>query len=1367
MDFNTQRRIVKALEERGKKNFLLFLPCLAAKYIIIAVLSAARAADVALSDSKGRFLGIERSKKKRRVPYERELREMNALSAQPNAQDIQNEIADPGYVYDYVPRKSSRPFWMRAVSGLLAAAFAFMLFPELSLPVSAQSTADNKIIVPNMEQITTAALAANGISSSDLAACTELNLSANYQSSADNAVNIDSGTFWGMPYLTTITLGYSDGMSVGSYNFSNIAPNATVFVTGLVSDDDGSKFSNLSNKLRSANSNLTVLNDNGLAKYYSNIPANNVTGLEAYSGVGKAVLEWDYTSGADGYYIYTYDPLNNKFNSPGIALSRADLTSGNTSSKFHYEISSSAEARYGVQAYKDTADGIRLRSKTIALTDNTAVAKEGSNLTLSGSMNNLDVTLTLTENGKSMADYYVIYSKQGEGAYIRKATISPSDFTNSVYEYSDDVPFSVDYPRSYIAVAFYDPLSQTKTNPVYPDSVSNTALYSVFKSNIVDFFEAKMNPPANLRYTDNTSSNAWSIAWERPNNTSGISVKYKVYLNGALYKDGLTQTYINIPFTGGSDVTVAVTAYADTISESEKCELTIPAAANSVVLNSVKAGNTTATLNWNAYAGAKYYTVKFTRADGTSNSITVGADDKNAYDSKTKTYTCKVTGLQNDNSYTFSVKADNAKYYSAEKTVTPSAAPQPPQKVFAEAMENSALITWDPVEYDPTGELVDGYYVTVRYKAGGEAAADKVSGQNQYTAQNLENDQEYYAEVTSYVILSDGTEITGTSSAVSDYFKPTVSVDDVLTLSVSASGLTIKLSWTPVKNATKYILTKKSSQGTTTLDMGTKTTYDDKEVIPEVEYTYGIIAQRTVDGTTYESEQAVTQSITPHVTLDSYASGLTATGSDGAITLKWDKTSGASGYFVQYTDVGSDQWNELAAVTGTEYVHTGLSNGTTYKYRVIPYVLLYNGDKAYNQSALTQSGGTQMGTAGTYFAAPLDLTADTGDNSVTLKWSAVEDADGYQVCIRNYIGDFIELDRVTKNTAIHTGIPSGTTLTYAVRAFKEVSGQLVYGDYSIPRTVTVGVYLSAPTDVTATAGDAKIDLKWTAVSGAEGYVVYSYNSANMAFAPVGIVSKNSFSHTGLVNGYTYTYMIAAYKTVDGETKYSSYSLAVSGVPQGKTSSTSSKKDDNSSVSDYRIYITGTAPSGMSNTNVISAFAENGAFDTDIDLRFSVNGFTVTSVQNVLEFYGQGLESFIIFPFDISLYEHDTDKAAEINPGYYVTVTVPVPDMMLGYLDDITVIHVSDYDTLEILPMTRVEIAGVECVQFTASDFSPFALVVYAPDAVEDMSSGEAQPFVGSEGFVQSGFSAVLRCTYLPELYSRRKRNRIYRKKAIR
>lgn len=90
----------------------------------------------------------------------------------------------------------------------------------------------------------------------------------------------------------------------------------------------------------------------------------------------------------------------------------------------------------------------------------------------------------------------------------------------------------------------------------------------------------------------------------------------------------------------------------------------------------------------------------------------------------------------------------------------------------------------------------------------------------------------------------------------------------------------------------------------------------------------------------------------------------------------------------------------------------------------------------------------------------------------------------------------------------------------------------------------------APTGLTASAGSAQIALTWSASSGASSYSVYrSTNSGGegMAALAAGLTSA-SFTDTGLANGTTYFYKVAAVNSAG----VSAQSTEVSATPKGST-----------------------------------------------------------------------------------------------------------------------------------------------------------------------------------------------------------------------
>jgi hypothetical protein len=100
-----------------------------------------------------------------------------------------------------------------------------------------------------------------------------------------------------------------------------------------------------------------------------------------------------------------------------------------------------------------------------------------------------------------------------------------------------------------------------------------------------------------------------------------------------------------------------------------------------------------------------------------------------------------------------------------------------------------------------------------------------------------------------------------------------------------------------------------------------------------------------------------------------------------------------------------------------------------------------------------------------------------------------------------------------------------------------------YGQLSL--TTATGV-ISAPNNLVATGGDAKVTLTWTAVTDATGYNVKRATTAGGPYTTIASnVTGTSYVDTGLANGTTYYYVVTAI-TTDGE---SGNSNEASATPQ--------------------------------------------------------------------------------------------------------------------------------------------------------------------------------------------------------------------------
>jgi len=136
--------------------------------------------------------------------------------------------------------------------------------------------------------------------------------------------------------------------------------------------------------------------------------------------------------------------------------------------------------------------------------------------------------------------------------------------------------------------------------------------------------------------------------------------------------------------------------------------------------------------------------------------------------------------------------------------------------------------------------------------------------------------------------------------------------------------------------------------------------------------------------------------------------------------------------------------------------------------------------------------------------------------------------------------------------------------------------------------------LSAPTGVTATGGESQVVLDWTALSGASSYTVYWGSSTGISSSSTAIssVSTDNYTHTGLDNGTTYYYKVAA---VDSAGTAGTLSSEVNAKTHSSFTSTTTASG---SITVGSVAMSGTYVSGC-NTSGVAAAVSGGYFPSDI------------------------------------------------------------------------------------------------------------------------------------------------------------------------
>jgi len=274
------------------------------------------------------------------------------------------------------------------------------------------------------------------------------------------------------------------------------------------------------------------------------------------------------------------------------------------------------------------------------------------------------------------------------------------------------------------------------------------------------------------------------------------------------------------------------------------------------------------------------------------------------------------------------------------------------------------------------------------------------------------------------------------------------------------------------------------------------------------------------------------------LTIPAAPTNLTATAGNAQVALSWSASSGATSYNVKRSTTSGGPYTTISSPTTTSYTDTGLTNGTTYYYVV----------SAVNTAGESSNSTQVSATPQAIPAAPTNVTATAGNAQVALTWSASSGATSYNVKRSTTSGGpYTTISSPTTTSYTNTGLTNGTTYYYVVSAVNTAGESANSSQVSAtPQAIPV-----APTNVTATAGNAQVALSWSASSGATSYNVKRSTTSGGPYTTISSPTTTSYTDTGLTNGTTYYYVVSAVNTA-GESANSSQ---VSATPSSSVSST--------------------------------------------------------------------------------------------------------------------------------------------------------------------------------------------------------------------
>ncbi|TGG96867.1 MAG: hypothetical protein ERJ67_00550, partial [Aphanocapsa feldmannii 277cV] len=497
-------------------------------------------------------------------------------------------------------------------------------------------------------------------------------------------------------------------------------------------------------------------------------------------------------------------------------------------------------------------------------------------------------------------------------------------------------------------------------------------------------------------------------------------------------------------------------------------------------------------------------------------------------DASTTSHT--VTGLSNDTTYTFVLRAVNASgngAASATVSATPTATPVPavPSGLTAMPGDSEVVLSWD----DPDDALITGYEVSSNGGTSFTAISGSDASTTSHTVTGLTNG-------TSYRLAVRALNVEGASAAATLIVTPSA-ISGVPQapggLSATVASTQVSLSWNNPDNSSisgyAFSINGGSTYRVISGSDANTTSHTVTGLINGVAYRFAV---RAFNGSGNGGPATLTAA---PVALPAAPDGLTAAGGERKLLLRWNDPDNTTitGY-----ELSSNGGSTFTAISGsnagtTSHTVTGLTNGTTYSFTV----------RALNASGEGASA-TVSGAPAPLPSAPSRLVATPGDGEILLSWKNPGNPAiaGYELAVNSTydLSQTILFNRIsgsnTSTTSYRvTGVDNGVENFYRVRAvngFDEKGGvaTVVTTARSVSSTkvpaAPEGLSVWACSDICLSWADPDDDRITRYELGIVGGSGVSYMNTDV-FELYGNRLQTYFLRQALVRGREYTFALRA------------------------------------------------------------------------------------------------------------------------------------------------------------------------------------------------------------------------------------------------
>jgi len=245
--------------------------------------------------------------------------------------------------------------------------------------------------------------------------------------------------------------------------------------------------------------------------------------------------------------------------------------------------------------------------------------------------------------------------------------------------------------------------------------------------------------------------------------------------------------------------------------------------------------------------------------------------------------------------------------------------------------------------------------------------------------------------------------------------------------------------------------------------------------------------------------------------------------SSSSVSINWGYVLYATGYKVYRSSSENGEYTLITSIATTSYTDTGLSENTTYYYKVSAY----NSAGGEGAKSSVVSVKTAIPDTPTNVAA----SAISGSfSSLRVSWNSVSSASGYKVYRSSYLnGTYTLITTISSTSTLSytdTGLSADTAYYYYVSSYNGI-GESPQSSTVLAET-NKGTAPRTPTGLSKNVNtySKKVFVSWDSVNGADGYKLYRSQSSSGPFSLITTTSSTSYEQN--TGGNTFFFQVSAY-----------------------------------------------------------------------------------------------------------------------------------------------------------------------------------------------------------------------------------------------